>query len=77
MNRVEVEVERVERDMPCRSWEIELRITNGEERGWYQFQISDYDWRHAREPGGMGKDGDHSPSLVVEKQASIAAEVPL
>jgi hypothetical protein len=68
-----VEVERVERDTPCRAWEITLLITKNGERGHYQFLISDVQWREARDnPKGIA-DGDHGPRLLVEPNT---AEVP-
>ncbi len=68
MSAPTVVVEQVERDAPCRAWEITLKITKGDERGYYIFNLYEAEWREARDNPKRWADGDHSPHLVAEKE---------
>ncbi len=70
MNVPVVKVESVEKDVPCRAWEVTLDITRGDERGYYSFTFSDLQWREARDNPKPPVDGDHGPLLVVEKEGA-------
>ncbi len=66
MAELGVEVEAVERDIPCRGWEIKLFIKNGDERGWYTFFLTDSEWRKVRDNPVQQADSHHEPTLFVE-----------
>ena len=60
-----VQVEQVERDAPCRAWEITLNITKDGEQGYYIFNLYHRDWQEATDNPKPWADGDHSPHLIV------------
>ncbi len=70
MSAPTVVVEDVDRDAPCRGWEITLAIKKDGEQGYYSFTLYEAEWRKARDNPKRLADGDHSPHLVVEKEGA-------
>ena len=67
---MEVSVGQVERDIPCRAWEITLKLSKDGEEGYYLFHITDAQWEEAKSNPLPETWDERVPQLVVDNRVA-------